>query len=286
MKKTLSLVLNILFFSAAFAFEWPSGKVDSEKITTFFAQKTGSSMGTFINIKETEEVKCSDNGNTLIILEDSKDDTDFFPSALGSAVIVRHDDNLISVYSHLDKDSIKTSDYSTLISKNEDIALTGTSGFVKEENTLGFQIIDVKEKKAINPLLLLPQPSVLPALSISSIIIKNKNNVAYDMQWAKAFVAGTYKIYFKRNELAVPFKTSVLINGEQTDEISYNSLNQEDGKCNVSGKRNYSNAEIYPDDKLMLAGEAVLKQGKATITIIFTDLKGSARQLNYNVTVH
>jgi hypothetical protein len=126
----------------------------------------------------------------------------------------------------------------------------------------------------------------LPPLSVSNIIIKNKNGVAYEMQYAKAFMAGTYKIYFKRNEVAMPFKTSILINGEQTDEISYTSLNQEDGKCNVTGKRNYSNAEIYPDEKLMLAGEAVLKQGKATISLIFTDIKGSSRQINYNVTVH
>ena len=293
MKKTLAISIILTLFSNIFAFDWPSAKVDSDKvkfdsdkITTYFAQKTGTSMGTFITLKETEEVQCSDNGNPLIILEDFNDDTDFFPSALGSAVIMRHDDNLISVYSHLDKDTITASNYDIKLAKHEQIAKTGKSGFVKEENTLGFQIIDVKEKKAINPLLLLPQPATIPALSISNIIIKNKNGVAYDMQWAKAFMAGTYKIYFKRNELAVPFTTSVLINGEQTDEISYNSLNQEDGKCNVSGKRNYSNAEIYPDDKLMLAGEAILKQGKATITLIFTDLKGNSRQLNYSVTVH
>ena len=184
------------------------------------------------------------------------------------------------------KESVKLSDYSHTILKHEPIAKTGNSGSVKDEKTLGFQIIDVKEKKAINPLILLPQPNQLPQLSISNIIIKNKNGVAYEMQYAKAFMAGNYKIYFKRNDLAVPFKTSILVNGEQTDEISYNSLNQEDGKCTVTGKRNYSNSEVYPDEKLMLIGEAVLKQGKATISLIFTDLKGSTRQLNYNVTVH
>ena len=286
MKKLLTIALTFSVFSNIFAFDWPTSRIESEKITTYFAQKSGNSMGTFVTLKETEEVLSSDNGNTLIILEDSKDDTDFFPSALGTAVIVRHDDNLISVYSHLDKDTIKTTDYSYNISKHDEIAKTGNSGFVKDENTLEFQIVDVKEKKAINPLLLLPQPAQLPPLSVSNIIIKNKNGVAYEMQYAKAFMAGTYKIYFKRNELAMPFKTSILINGEQTDEISYTSLNQEDGKCNVSGKRNYSNAEIYPDEKLMLAGEAVLKQGKATISLIFTDIKGSSRQINYNVTVH
>ena len=286
MKKLLTIALTFSVFSNIFAFDWPTSKIESEKITTYFAQKSGNSMGTFVTLKETEEVLSSDNGNTLIILEDSKDDTDFFPSALGTAVIVRHDDNLISVYSHLDKYTIKTTDYSYNISKHDEIAKTGNSGFVKDENTLEFQIVDVKEKKAINPLLLLPQPAQLPPLSVSNIIIKNKNGVAYEMQYAKAFMAGTYKIYFKRNELAMPFKTSILINGEQTDEISYTSLNQEDGKCNVTGKRNYSNAEIYPDEKLMLAGEAVLKQGKATISLIFTDIKGSSRQINYNVTVH
>lgn len=286
MKKIAAVIINLTLLAGIFAFEWPSEKADADKISTWFAQRSDTNMGTFINLKETEEVLCSDAGNTLIIIEDHNDDTDFFTSSLGAAVIVRHDDSLISVYSHLENSSIVTTDYSKTIQKSQVIAKTGNTGFVKDEKTLGFQIIDVKEKKAINPLLLLPQPQTLPQLSISTIIIKNKNGTAYDLQWAKAFYAGTYKIYFKRNELPVPFKTTVLVNGEQTDEISYNSLNQEDGKCNVTGKRNYSNLEIYPDEKLMLVGEAILKQGKATITLIFTDLKGNSRHLNYNVTVH
>ena len=127
MKKSLTFVLSLTIFSNIFAFDWPTGKVDSEKITNYFAQKTATSMSSYVTLKETEDVMCSDNGNTLIILENSNDDTDFFPSALGSAVIIRHDDNLISVYSNLDKESIKTSDYSITLFKHDQLAKTGTN---------------------------------------------------------------------------------------------------------------------------------------------------------------
>ncbi len=287
MKKTVfSISILLSVFSNLFCFDWPFQKVEASQITSFFGQKNGSLPSTSLIISDAEDVISSDEGNTLIVIEDSNDDTDFFPSALGTSVIVSHNDNLICVYSNLDRDSIRSRDYTKKLTKAEPIAKTGKSGFQKKDGSLSFQLIDIKERKAINPLTLLPQLPNLPPLSISAVQIRNKNGVAYDLQYAKNFNAGTYRIYFKRNDLVVPFKTSILLNGELSDEISLNSINQEGGTCNVMGIKNYSGTEIYPDDKFMLIGEAALKSGKFTLSLLFTDIKGDTRQLNYNITVY
>ena len=285
-KSALTSVLILLFFLPLFAFDWPVDKLESSQITSYFAQKNGSNPSTSVIISEAEDVRSSDEGYTLIVMQDSKDDTDFFPSALGTAVIISHKDNLLSLYSNLDKDSLSVFESTNKISKSQKIAKTGNSGFEKSEKTLGFQIIDTKERKAINPAILLPELHSQKPLSISSIQIRNKNGTAYDLQYYKNFQAGTYRIYFKRNEITVPFKTSVLVNGELTDEISYNSVNQEGGKCKVTGLKNYSGKDIYPDEKYMLVGEAVLKTGKLTLSLLFADTKGEQRKINYNITVY
>ena len=285
--KSLSiLMLSGLCTSQAFSYDWPVKKMEANQIISYFGQKKSENFVTGVNIKDAEEVYASDEGNPLIVIEDSDDDTDFFPSALGTAIIVHHNDNLISVYSNLDRASVKELDYSKTLTKEEIIGKAGNSGFKDDLSAIGFQIIDLKEKKAINPQILLPSsPQVLP-LSLSGIHLKNKNGVLYDLQYAKNFNSGLYKVYFKRNELAVPFKTAVLVNGETEDEIIYTSLNQENGKTNVLGKVNYPISDIYPDDRLMLVGSVNLRPGKATLSLIFTDIKENSRQLNYAITVH
>lgn len=286
MKKIFSTAITFSLFANLFCFDWPLQKVESSQITGYFGQKNSIIPSTSITISDADEVISSDVGNTLIVIEDSTDDTDFFPSALGTAIIMSQEDNLLCVYSNLDRYSIRTKNSTKQIEKGEIIAKAGKSGYQKKENSLNFQLIDTKERKAINPLTILPQISNLPALSISNLQVRNKNGVAYDLQYAKNFNAGLFRLYFKRNELAVPYKTSILLNGELSDEIVFNSINQEGGKCNIMGIKNYSAAEIYPDDKYMMIGEAQLKPGKFTLSLLFSDIKGETRQINYNITVY
>lgn len=286
MKKIFSTAITFSLFANLFCFDWPLQKVESSQITGYFGQKNSIIPSTSITISDADEVISSDVGNTLIVIEDSTDDTDFFPSALGTAIIMSQEDNLLCVYSNLDRYSIRTKNSTKQIEKGEIIAKAGKSGYQKKENSLNFQLIDTKERKAINPLTILPQISNLPALSISNLQVRNKNGVAYDLQYAKNFNAGLFRLYFKRNELAVPYKTSILLNGELSDEIVFNSINQEGGNCNIMGIKNYSAAEIYPDDKYMMIGEAHLKPGKFTLSLLFSDIKGETRQINYNITVY
>lgn len=285
-KQALITTLLLSVFSKPFCFDWPLKKVEASQISTFFGQKVGELPSTTMTISDAHEVLSSDTGNTLIVMEDSSDDTDFFPSALGTAIIVSHEDNLLCVYSNLDRDSVRTREYTRTIAKGDPIANSGKSGFQKKPDSINFQLIDTKERKAVNPLTLLPQINSLPAISISALQLRNKNGVAYDLQYAKNFNTGVYKLYFKRNDLAVPFKTSILLNGELSDELVINSINQEGGHCNIMGTRNYTGEEIYPDDKVMMIGEANLRPGKFTLSVLFTDIKGDSRQLNYNITVY
>ena len=123
-------------------------------------------------------------------------------------------------------------------------------------------------------------------LSLGGIIVQNKNGEQYEISNHKTYSAGMHKIYCRRNETAFPFKTSVSVNGVVLDQISYDTIIQENSKLYVSGKKKYSSAEIFPSENLQLLGEVMLTKGKATLTLTAEDFLGNRRQVNYNITVY
>ena len=97
----------------------------------------------------------------------------------------------------------------------------------------------------------------------------------------------TNKIYRKRNPVAVPYKTTVLVNGIEYDQINYNILVEENGKiCVIGKKRKYISEEVYPNEKLQLIGEVMLSPGKTSLNLIVTDFLNKSRQINYNLTIY
>ena len=85
----------------------------------------------------------------------------------------------------------------------------------------------------------------------------------------------------------MPAKTSVLFNGVVVDELSYNTVAQENGKICINGsKKKYTSDDIYPRDDLFLLGETMLTPGKITLGLMVTDSMGQTSTLNYNITIY
>lgn len=289
MKKAAVILILAAAGNFLFSFDWPVKKIDSENFIFHFGQKKGKQISTSITVKGKEEpleVLCAEDGNPLIIMDAATEDTDFFPSALGTSIMLSHNDNFISVYSNLDKSKITDLKYNTKIQRGNTIAQTGQSGIQPEPQSMDFQIIDAKEKKAINPELLLPQNYQIPQLYFSTVTLKNKQGTVYDLQYAKNFPAGLYKIYNRITSANVIYKTTILVNGEIEDQIVYDTVIQSSNMKNTVGAKHYQNELLFPDDRNMLAGEVFLKPGKLILTVQISDIKGNTKQQNYNITVY
>ena len=237
-------------------------------------------------LSEPEEVKASETGYILAILTENNDDSDFFPSTLGSAVILSHEDNLLSVYGNLDSETITL--YNTnekMVDAGATIGQSGTSGFQEGNSNLEFQIIDTKNKSAINPKVLMPRSEAELPLLLNGIMLGNKNNNYYDINVYKTFNSGLYKVYFKRNAIASPYKSSVSINGVIVDQISYDMITQENNKLCIIGKKKYTSTDLFPNNDLQLIGEAMLTPGRVTLGLSLTDALGNIKQLNYNIVI-
>lgn len=285
-KKSAFITLLLLISVQAFSFSWPQEEVSEKSFSSYFGQNRGNVISTSVVFSEPEEVKASETGYILAILTENNDDSDFFPSTLGSAVILSHEDNLLSVYGNLDSETITL--YNTnekMVDAGATIGQSGTSGFQEGNSNLEFQIIDTKNKSAINPKVLMPRSEAELPLLLNGIMLGNKNNNYYDINVYKTFNSGLYKVYFKRNAIASPYKSSVSINGVIVDQISYDMITQENNKLCIIGKKKYTSTDLFPNNDLQLIGEAMLTPGRVTLGLSLTDALGNIKQLNYNIVI-
>ena len=286
MRKIITSALIIFTCLFAFCFDWPQQEVSKNSFNSYFGQNRGGILSTSVIFSEPEEIKAAENGYITAILTDTTDDTDFFPSTLGTAVILAHSDELVSVYGNLDADTLTLkNEKEHTIDAGAIIASSGNSGYQENKGNLEFKIIDSKNKAAINPIVLMPRSEEEIPLSLTGIIIVSKNNDFYDINTYKTYNSGLYKVYFKRNPVASPYKTSVSINGVIVDQLSYDMITQENNKLCIIGKKKYTDADIFPNNDLQLLGEVMFTPGRATLGLSISDMLGNVKQLNYNIVI-
>lgn len=303
MKKIITL--TTAFFAMLFtvnAVEWPVEDKAPDAIISYFGQNVGGNISKSIifakpkptqdkegNIISVEhEVKAVKEGKILIVMTELDDDSELFPSALGTSVILAHDDDLISVYSNLESQSVNLNTQNkTTLAEGEVIGNTGNTGWQAVPSSLEFQIIDNQNSAAINPKILLPRTEKETDYSLSGIMLQNKSGTFYDLRESKIFPAGTYKVYHTRNKTAMPYKLTCTINGVIEDEIFFDTITYQNGKLYLSGKEKRYNSEVlYADENLLLTGELTLTPGKSTLGITAETFLGKQKQLNYILSIY
>lgn len=291
MKKNTTIIFTILilciFPNTLFSVDWPQEENTEKSISSYFAQNINGSLSTSLIFSEPADVKAVKEGRILIEISDTEDDSELFPSSLGTCVIIAHDDDLISVYSNLDKDSVNENLYNKQeLKEGEIIGQTGNSGWQKDISSLEFQIIDTQKASAINPKILLPRIENEKEYTLSGIVLQNKEGTFYDLKEHKVFPSGAYKVYHTRNKIASPYKITTSINGVIVDEIFFDTISMQNGKLYVSGKKQYNSKDIFPDENLILSGELMLTSGKSTLTLAVENFLGKEKQVNYTLSIY
>ena len=275
-KKLFALLgAGAMLIIPAIAFEWPQANVLQDKFYSFFGQKRSDTLSTSLIFSESEEAVCADKGEVSVIITEHDDGFNWFESSLGTCAVVAHEDSLLTVYGNLDTDDFNTDLYEhPSVTTGTKLASTGNSAWQQTDSYLEFQIIDTKNQNYINPLILMPRLGQKHALTLTNVSLKNKFGKVYDLETQKNIPSGVYKIYKSRQDNAVPYKTTLLVNGTESERISYNTIKQKDSELAIEGHNLYSAGELYPDDDIMLLGELYLPHGKDTISIIVTDFSG------------
>ena len=288
--KLITCSIFFIFISSfsLFAVEWPQEDYNNkDAFISYFGQNVAGRISTSLIFSQPSEIKAVKDGKVLIVMSDISDDSDFFPSTLGNSVIICHDDDLISVYANLDEESTKEKLGTKKVVKEGDIiGESGNSGWQQTFSNLEFQIIDLQKSSAINPKILLPRAENEIEYTLSGIMLQNKDGKLFDIKENKIYPSGLYKVFQARNKIAVPYKTTVTINGVVVDEIAFDTIGQENGKLYITGKQKYKSVELYPDDDLLLLGEMTLTPGRSTLGLTAQNFLGGIKQQNYVISIY
>ena len=289
MKKTFFAV----FLAASFfvfqtsAFDWPQKEITSKSFYTFFGHLRGQRFCPSIVFSGSTEIKTVESGRVKIVLSEHDEETDLFESTLGNAVIIEHEDQMMSVYANLDI-SGQTKRYKlTNAEAGTALGECGNSGWQEGNGLLEFQIIDEKNKAFVNPRILMPHLGDELPLSIKSVSALNvKSGASYDLRTQTTIPSGVYRIYRELQTPAMPYKTTILINGVSVENITYDTLVQEKGKLCTSGKGKYPSEVVYPDEKRHMIGEITIPKGRNRISVEVENISGKSLLSNYILTAY
>ncbi len=279
---TTLAILTTLAGSAIFAFDWPQNEIMSDSFYSYFAQLRGGTIGTSLVFSESQEVKAADDGTILAIISEHDED-ELFESTLGNAVILAHKDSLITVYANLNEENMDSLYGLSEVKTGTSFGETGTSGWQKGEGCLEFQVLDTKNRTYVNPRILMPRVGKELPLAIKNVVPVSKKGISYDLGTVKILPSGIYQFYREKQDIAMPYKTTIYINGAIADDITYDTLSEKNGRISVSGKKNYDVSVMYPDDTRAFLGEVTLPKGKNSINIVAADILGKEIQVTYTV---
>ncbi len=287
-KIKFNFLLGIFFcFSLnAFAFDWPQKQIESDTFFSYFGQLSGSVMETSLVFKESSPVKAADKGTITTIVREHGEDFGWFESPLGNAVVIVHDE-IATVYGNLDAETIESSIYEkNSIELAEPIAESGNSGWQEGVSCLEFQILDFKNKNAINPRVLMPRVGRELTLIVGEITAVDRDGKSYNLSQVKNLKSGFYSVYRSRQSIAVPYKTTIAINGAAVETISYDVITSDDGRLCVRGNTLYPIERLYPDSKKMLLGQLHFTSGRNTLTVNVQDILGASKSASYVITAY
>lgn len=255
---------------------------DSFICNGFFGQNRGNVFSKGLIFAEKNTVRASDSGRILTTLEVPQN-MQRFPSTLGNAAVIFHNEGLITTYANLDDvDSLR--DRVTVESASV-IGMSGNSAWQKQEEGLHFFVADTVKHTAINPLLLLPHFEDTVAPVIKNITAVLPSGTSYALGQTKSLGQGSYYLYGnaadtinagKNKELSL-FYVMITLNGVEVDRIHFETITQKNAQLVLSGVKSFPYLKMYPSADMMLLGSVQLSRGKNVINITARDINGNER---------
>ncbi len=288
MKFLLTFLFILYSMSAVFSFEWPVKKPDTENLVSTFAQNRRNFFNNSLIFPNAETASAADSGKIIAVISEHDGQGSWFESPLGNAVIISHDDKLISIYGNLTKKAADELEKKDTVTLGEELGPTGNSGWSenKKSNFIEFQIADTEGNTFINPLILMPRVLKPRRLLMQDVSVQNLFGRIYNLSILRSIPAGMYSVYKKRQADVVPYKTSVFVNGTELEKISKDALKAQDGRLVITGSDTYKSEEFYPNEGTELLGHILLPHGSNTITITISGILENENTASYVISCY
>jgi len=269
-----------------FSIDWPSA---SGAIRKNFGLNDQGLPNLGITFDTDEQLKAADAGDIFFSRREG-DIASRLPSPLGAWTALDHGDGIVSVYARMDDKNQKTA-----VSQAEKGAVLGEAGISGWTNKKGFyfQLFDRKERRWLNPVLIITPPEDQRPPEVMSVRLRNEDGQLINPYQTYNLSQGRYTIIVNavdtmrsssENPLA-PYRIMCSLNGSEAGVLSFETFSARDGRLMVYRNGLVPVRQIYSPVPAYEVADVWFSRGQTTLEIIAQDIAGNVRNVVYRLMV-
>jgi hypothetical protein len=172
------------------------------------------------------------------------------------------------------------------------LAFSGVSGW-SEQNGFCFTLYDSKEKRWVNPAMILPVLNDTRAPIIRQVFLVGQDGRAINPAEQRTLPQGQYKVLVETTDtlvnvngnLLAPHRMSCLVNGVESGGLYMETFFGENGNLMAYRKVPIPAVQAYASYPAYEIGEVLLSRGQAVLEIIVNDVANNSRNTVFRLTV-
>jgi len=268
--------LLIFVQSGAVALDWP---VAARIITGTFGEDRGDHFHNGIDIGGGNQVVHAVRPGELVFRYDEASDYSSLPPGTGSFVALRHDQNILSLYCHLQNGSLGPEH--AAYAPGDRLGIIGETGHANGPH-LHFVVIDAEAGATVNPLAFLPplpdhQPPVIRRVVIAEGDRRQPLEEGAVVKPGRAEILA--EVFDLREDVSfrwplAPFSVALSGDGVELSRISFDALQVVEGKAVLTGST-LSRGQVYDSEGLFRCGTVELRPGDSHLRLAARDWAGN-----------
>jgi len=269
------------------ALDWP---VAARIITGTFGEDRGDHFHNGIDLGGGNQDVHPVLPGELVFRYDEASDYSSLPRGVGSFVVIHHDQDILSLYCHLQNGSLGPERAAYVPADR--LGIIGDSGHANGPH-LHFTVFDEEAGSTVNPLEFLPslpdrQPPVIRHVLIAAGDQRQPLENGVSLKPGRAEILA--EAYDLREDVAfswplAPASVSVSIDGVEVSRISFDSFQVVEGKAVLSGST-LSRGQVYDSSGLLRCGTVELRSGESHLRLAARDLAGNETVKIISFSVH
>ena len=269
-----------------FPMDWPSPQ---GIVTRNFGRNIGGLPHLGVSFSLEGSISAAEDGE-LLYRRAEGDTASRLPSPLGSWIALDHGDGIISMYSRIDGSNVPA--IPNDIDKGRFLGVSGISGW-SSDNGYFFQLYDRKERRWINPSIIITPPEDTRPPVILSVRLKNEKGDLIDPSQTRNLDQGRYLVYVdaidtirlaSESPLA-PHRIICSLNGSETGVLNFETYSARDGALMVYRNGLVRVKQVYAPFPAYEVADVWLSRGQSTLEIIAQDIAGNVRNAVFRLVV-
>ena len=279
-------LLLILITSGLFSMDWPSS---SGVMRKNFGWNDEGLPHLGVSFEAEGSVMAVEDGE-LLYRRMKEDTASRLPSPLGSWTALDHGDGIVSIYSRFEGNF--TPEIPDLVEKGRLLGESGISGWSSRKGFY-FQLYDRRERRWINPFMIMTAPQDTRPPAIISVRLKDAQGNIFDPSQTKNFSQGRYYVIVNAvdtmlapNESPLaPYRIICSLNGSETGVLNFETYSVRDGSIMVYRNGLVPVRQVYVPVPGYEVAELWFSRGQTTLEIIAQDIAGNARNVVFRLMV-